>query len=500
MSTTSPHPHQHPHPPLSTTPPSASASPPASAPLSKPRLLLSQIKVLQWRHYLIKSRTPLSSILTILSPVFFPAYFMTIIYFITYCDTHRNDDVCRSPPPGQPTPVPPPGNHTFGLDYHQNHQHLESLMLTFAKWNVNLLMNLASVLVPTDDTLVLDSMGFNMASTDEEGGIPEPFLSIFRLIIGFGLLFTFTSHAQGPLQELVLEKEKKTKDGMLMQGLFLESYWISIFLNSLVQAVIASFCIAYVISPLFEYSSIGIRAAVGDYKEGSGLGELFWKVWGWYYLDNVVPQSSGIPRPWTFPITSIRKYLGLKKADSQQEQHSSSTDHSTDTNQDQNNDNPDIEQDPPNMTPLIKLHNITKRFDSGWNLFGKKEAKKKEEAKQGVTAVDNVSLNFYQGEIFALLGHNGAGKSTLFSILTGVLGMSEGVGEIAGFDIEKDMNSIRQVIGVCPQFDVLYDDLTVLEHLYLFSGLKGLWKTNTPPSLYNLLTSLDTNESPREIE
>ncbi|KAJ3289239.1 Retinal-specific ATP-binding cassette transporter, partial [Blyttiomyces sp. JEL0837] len=160
-----------------------------------------------------------------------------------------------------------------------------------------------------------------------------------------------------------------------------------------------------------------------------------------YYLDNIVPQSSGIPRPWTFPITSIRKYLGFKKPVCQaRQQQSSSIDDITDPDQYQN---PDFEQDPPNMTPLIKLQNITKRFDSGWTLFGRKGAK--------ISTVDNVSLKFYQGEIFALLGHNGAGKSTLFSILTGVLGMSSGVGEIAGFDIEKDMNSIRQVIGVCPQ-------------------------------------------------
>ncbi|KAJ3268832.1 hypothetical protein HDU76_011363, partial [Blyttiomyces sp. JEL0837] len=225
---------------------------------------------------------------------------------------------------------------------------------------------------------------------------------------------------------------------------------------------------------------------------------VLWFVLG-YYLDNIIPQSSGIPRPWTFPITSIRKYfgfkepsqsekyLGLKKADSQQEQQSSSIDDTTDPDQYQSSD---IEQDPPNMTRLIKLQNITKRFDSGWTLCGRKGAK--------ITAVDNVSLNFYQGEIFALLGHNGAGKSTLFSMLTGVLGMSSGVGKIAGFDIEKDMNSIRQVIGVCPQFDVLYDDLTVLEHLYLFSGLKGFWKTNTPQSLYNLLTTASTQMNLQE--
>lgn len=79
----------------------------------------------------------------------------------------------------------------------------------------------------------------------------------------------------------------------------------------------------------------------------------------------------------------------------------------------------------------------------------------------------------FNGEIFALLGHNGAGKTTTISMLTGLTEPSDGAAEVFGVSVFDNMNEIRQMLGVCPQHDVLFEFLTPKEHLKLFSSFKG---------------------------
>src|SRR3990167_2598059 len=90
----------------------------------------------------------------------------------------------------------------------------------------------------------------------------------------------------------------------------------------------------------------------------------------------------------------------------------------------------------------------------------------------GSLAVDELYLAGQKGSLLCLLGHNGAGKTTTINILTGVLTATAGDAFINGFSVSDDLQQIRQVMGVCPQFDILWNDLTALEHLYLISGLK----------------------------
>lgn len=75
-----------------------------------------------------------------------------------------------------------------------------------------------------------------------------------------------------------------------------------------------------------------------------------------------------------------------------------------------------------------------------------------------MVAVDNLNLNIYKNQIFVLLGHNGAGKTTTISMLTGLLDPTDGYISVFG---ETEMDSIRSMLGVCPQHDTLYEDLTV---------------------------------------
>ena len=88
-------------------------------------------------------------------------------------------------------------------------------------------------------------------------------------------------------------------------------------------------------------------------------------------------------------------------------------------------------------------------------------------------AVKNVTLKIYHGQITVLLGHNGAGKTTFASMLTGLYVPTSGKLIVDGIDAIKNPEEARKKMGLCPQHDVLYDELTCEEHLKLFATVKG---------------------------
>nr|XP_043635410.1 ABC transporter A family member 1 [Erigeron canadensis] len=89
-------------------------------------------------------------------------------------------------------------------------------------------------------------------------------------------------------------------------------------------------------------------------------------------------------------------------------------------------------------------------------------------------AVDSLQLTLYENQILALLGHNGAGKSTTISMLVGLLAPTSGDALVFGKSILTDMKDIRKNLGVCPQYDILFPELTVKEHLEIFANIKGV--------------------------
>jgi ABC-type multidrug transport system ATPase subunit len=95
-------------------------------------------------------------------------------------------------------------------------------------------------------------------------------------------------------------------------------------------------------------------------------------------------------------------------------------------------------------------------------------------SKKDIHAVKNVYLEVRNNELLALLGHNGAGKSTLIGVLTGLLHPDSGTANINSFDLRSDLFQIRRNLGYCPQFDLLWGELTAREHLTLFARLKGV--------------------------
>ncbi len=88
-------------------------------------------------------------------------------------------------------------------------------------------------------------------------------------------------------------------------------------------------------------------------------------------------------------------------------------------------------------------------------------------------AVDNISLDVKEGELFGLIGPDGAGKTTIFRILTTLLVADEGSATVAGYDVIDDYISIRNHVGYMPGRFSLYQDLTVEENLKFFATIFG---------------------------
>jgi ABC-2 type transport system ATP-binding protein len=91
-----------------------------------------------------------------------------------------------------------------------------------------------------------------------------------------------------------------------------------------------------------------------------------------------------------------------------------------------------------------------------------------------LVAVRDVSLDVQAGEIFGILGPNGAGKSTIIRMLCGILDPTSGSGTVAGCDIVREAERIKERIGYMTQRFSLYEDLTVLENLSFYAGIYGV--------------------------
>ncbi len=92
----------------------------------------------------------------------------------------------------------------------------------------------------------------------------------------------------------------------------------------------------------------------------------------------------------------------------------------------------------------------------------------------GTTAVDGISFQIHQGEIFSLLGPNGAGKTTTISILSTLISPTKGEASVDGKNVLQEKMAVRRSIGVVPQELALYDELSAEENLRFWGEMQGI--------------------------
>ncbi|KRZ43378.1 Retinal-specific ATP-binding cassette transporter, partial [Trichinella pseudospiralis] len=164
-----------------------------------------------------------------------------------------------------------------------------------------------------------------------------------------------------------------------------------------------------------------------------------------WYIENVFPGAYGIPKPWLFFFQ--QKYWSRQKS-------------ALPVACDEINSQTVTVIHESSCNPVgVAVRHLTKVYDN------KKACKK---------ALSNLSVNFYDSEITSVLGPNGAGKTTMMSIICGLFPSTSGSVIIYGKDILSNVSEIRQSLGFCPQHNILFDNLTVEEHLWFYAKLKGM--------------------------
>ncbi|CAK9183966.1 unnamed protein product [Ilex paraguariensis] len=201
------------------------------------------------------------------------------------------------------------------------------------------------------------------------------------------------------------------------------------------------------------------------------------------YLDKVLHKENGVRYPWDFLFC---KCFWRKNNRTEHQACSSEVNIIGEHSKEKANfSEKDIHEPALEATSLdMKQNELDGRCIQIGNLHKVYTAKKGK-----ICAVNNLQLTLYENQILALLGHNGAGKSTTISMLVGLLPPTSGDALVFGKSILTDMDEIRKNLGVCPQYDILFPELTgrqggrgrkaedlheVKEHMVIFANLKGV--------------------------
>ena len=204
------------------------------------------------------------------------------------------------------------------------------------------------------------------------------------------------------------------------------------------------------------------------------------------YLQAILPGVYGVRRPWYFPLDP-RYWLGTQRAERWWKLLKRDKKYSVVEREDSSvlmgeGGSWEVlaeEEGPEYLTKGVEIEKMGKVYS--WGLLDRKK----------VSALHCLSLSLYEGQITALLGHNGAGKTSLMMILSGIVPQSSGSATIYGKSLEKDIGQLRnKYLGLCPQHNILYDHLTVDEHLSFYGTIRGLSSKEIRRDAGNLLISM----------
>lgn len=204
-----------------------------------------------------------------------------------------------------------------------------------------------------------------------------------------------------------------------------------------------------------------------------------------WYLEQVFPGGIGVPRHPLFFLGKKFKHSGSRQEKRKEEMEMSIV-HNVEPDdvqqerrkvealvQSSSNLEPELQQDQEN--PVILIHGLHQKFPG--------RAKK--------IAVRDLALAINRGECFGLLGPNGAGKSTTINILTGFMTPTSGTAWINGKDIQSDMDAVYGIMGVCPQDNLIWPQLTAREHMSFYGRLKNLKGPQLQAAVENSLKSVN---------
>lgn len=199
-----------------------------------------------------------------------------------------------------------------------------------------------------------------------------------------------------------------------------------------------------------------------------------------WYIEAVHPGMYGLPRPWYFPLQ--RSYWsGSGRVETWDCCGSGGTrlsimeeDQACAMDQRRSEEMRGIEEEPSHLSLVVCIDKLTKVYKTGSKV-----------------ALNKLSLNLHENQVVSFLGHNGAGKTTTMSILTGLFPPTSGSATIYGHDIRTEMERIRQNLGMCPQHNVLFDKLSVEEHLWFYSRLKGMDEEDIRKEMDKMIVDLE---------
>uniref|UniRef100_A0A8C3V4W5 ATP-binding cassette sub-family A member 2 n=1 Tax=Catharus ustulatus TaxID=91951 RepID=A0A8C3V4W5_CATUS len=183
-----------------------------------------------------------------------------------------------------------------------------------------------------------------------------------------------------------------------------------------------------------------------------------------WYIEAVHPGMFGLPRPWYFPFQKSY-WLGNGPSYTPLAPHCPTV---------TAEETRGIEEEPTHLPLVVCIDKLTKVYKTDKKL-----------------ALNKLSLNLYENQVVSFLGHNGAGKTTTMSILTGLFPPTSGSATIYGHDIRTEMDKIRKNLGMCPQHNVLFDRLTVEEHLWFYSQLKSMAEEEIRKEMDKMIEDLE---------